>query len=114
MIAALLPARYRGRVLPVLRCRHDETVAHPARGVIVASPLTLEHILRASPVVLSTSEADEVAACLGSTLEAFPIELTQERKRWGRRTGQVGSVANGAVVVGSWLFAPELAGLLGN
>ena len=54
-VGALLPARYRPRVRPVLCFREAEPVADLVGGVLVTSSMALEHILRSSPVVFSTS-----------------------------------------------------------
>jgi hypothetical protein len=73
LAASLLPARYRARVRPVL-CRTDAApMAELVEGVLVTSPSTLEHVLRSSPVVLSTSEINEVALRLDAALEPFPM-----------------------------------------
>ncbi|HZJ07110.1 MAG TPA: hypothetical protein VFD59_16790 [Nocardioidaceae bacterium] len=85
-VGGLLPARYRGRVRPVLQCHHNEPVATLVRGVtVVTSTTTLEHIVRALPGVLSTSEVSEIAARLDARLEAAPAQAAQRRSRWGWR-----------------------------
>lgn len=93
VIAALLPVRYRARVRPVL-CRTDhEAMADLVDGVLVTTPTTLEHIVRSSPVVLSTSEINDVAHRLDARLEPFPIGPVRRRRRWTRRRGLLAAAA---------------------
>lgn len=85
LVAALLPERYRARVRPVL-CREDDVaVADLVQDVLVTSATTLEHIVRSSPVVLSTSEINEVALRLDARLEPFPVAQVTRPRRWSRR-----------------------------
>lgn len=87
LVASLLPPRYRSRVRPVL-CRVDDVpMAELVDDVLVTSPSTLEHIVASSPVVLSTSEVNEVALRLDARLEPFPVPTAPVRRRWGRRKG---------------------------
>ena len=87
LVATLLPERYRARVRPVL-CRVDDVeMADLVQDVLVTSTSTLEHIVRFSPVVLSTSEVNDVALRLDAGLEPFPVAPPSRRRRWrGRRS----------------------------
>jgi hypothetical protein len=81
VVAALLPQRYRARVRPVL-CRVDDVaMAELVDDVLVTSASTLEHIVASSPVVLSTSEVDDVARRLDARLEPYPVVHVQKRPR---------------------------------
>lgn len=103
VVAELLPPRYRARVHPLL-CRTDDAeVADLVDGILVTSRVPLEHVLRSSPVVLSTSEINEVGMRLGARLEAFPVETVQGRagRRWWRvvlGTALVGAAGAAAAV----------------
>ncbi len=108
-VAALLPPRYRERVRPVLCRSEDEPVAQSVRGVLVTSSDTLEHVLRSSPVVLSTSEVVEVAARLEARLAPFPVEDMRKRRRWGWRRWSLAGAATAASAAASVaVFAPDL------
>lgn len=111
VVAALLPQRYRGRVRPVL-CRVDEVaMAELVGGVLVTSATTLEHIVSSSPVVLSTSEVNDVALRLDARLEPFPITHAQKRRPW-RRYGLVGGlVATVSAAAGAVLLTQEVGAL---
>lgn len=80
-VAGLLPERYRSKIRPALCFRGNEPVADLVAEVMVASSSTLAHILRSSPVVLSTSEVAEVWKLLDSRLEPFPLPQVRSR-RW--------------------------------
>ena len=80
-VGALLPSRYRSRVRPVLCFREAEPVADLVGGVLVTSSMALEHILRSSPVVFSTSEVAELFACLKARLEQVPAAPSRPRQR---------------------------------
>lgn len=104
VVSSLLPQRYRDRVRAVL-CRPDDVpMADLVDDVLVTTPDTLEHIVRSSPVVLSTSEIDEVALRLDARLEPFPdageVRRTGARRRRGLLTACVtATVAGGAVLL---------------
>jgi hypothetical protein len=85
VVAALLPPRYRDRVRPVLCVADDVAMAELVEDVLVTSPSTLEHIVGSSPVVLSTSEVNDVALRLDARLEPFPVAHVRTRPRWRRR-----------------------------
>ena len=85
VVTALMPERYRGRVRPVLCCPDDVAVAEHHDGVLVASPDTLQHIVASSPVVLSTSEVNEITLRLGAHLEPYPVVPRQRAGRWRGR-----------------------------
>jgi len=72
-VGALLPARYRPRVRPVLCFREAEPIADLVGGVLVTSSMALEHILRSSPVVFSTSEVAELFTRLKTQLVQVPV-----------------------------------------
>jgi hypothetical protein len=101
LVASALPPRYRDRVRPVL-CRIDEVaLAETVDGVLLTSRGTLEHILASSPVVLSTSEINDVALRLDARLEPFPVAPPEARRRWRRRHTVVAGLvatASGAAV----------------
>ncbi len=84
VVSALLPQRYRGRVRPVLCSTDDVGMAELVDNVLLTSPTTLEHIVRYSPVVLSTSEINEVALRLDARLEPFPLPAPKMPSRWNR------------------------------
>jgi hypothetical protein len=96
VVAALLPPRYRNRVRPVLCVAGDVALAELVEDVLVTSAGTLEHIVSSSPVVLSTSEVNDVALRLAARLEPFPVATLRTRPRWRRR---------GAVLVASAVAA---------
>jgi hypothetical protein len=60
-------------------------MADLVQEVLVTSATTLEHIVRSSPVVLSTSEINEVALRLDARLEPFPVAQVTRPRRWSRR-----------------------------
>lgn len=114
LVAGLLPKRYRDRVRPVL-CRVDDVpMAELVDDVLVTSPSTLEHIVASSPVVLSTSEVNDVALRLDARLEPFPLPEAPERRRWSRRRGVVAVLVAASSTAGvvalaqetGWLSAP--------
>lgn len=81
-VGALLPARYRSRVRPVLCFREAEPVADLVDGVLVTSSMALEHILRSSPVVFSTSEVAELFTRLKTGLVQVPAVPSRPRPWW--------------------------------
>jgi hypothetical protein len=105
VVAALLPPRYRDRVRPVLCVADDVAVAEIVEDVLVTSPSTLEHIVGSSPVVLSTSEVNDVALRLDARLEPFPVAHVRTRPRWRRRA----AVLVASVVAASGAAAALLA-----
>lgn len=87
VVSSLLPHRYRDRVRPVL-CRPDDVpMADLVDDVLVTTPDTFEHIVHSSPVVLSTSEIDEIALRLDACLEPFPVAADVRRTRRAGRPG---------------------------
>lgn len=100
LVASLLPERYRGRVHPVL-CRLDDVaMADLVNDVLVTTASTLEHIARRSPVVLSTSEVNEIALRLDARLEPFPLAQKTRQRRWTWRRGLLAGLATAASTVG--------------
>lgn len=96
VVRSLLPARYRPRVRAVL-CHRDAPDARTHAGVLVTSPETFEHIVRCSPVVLSTSEVHQVHLRLASALTPFPVPAPPAtRMPWRRRLAVAGLVAASA------------------
>ena len=81
-VGGLLPARYRSRVRPVLCFREAEPVADLVGGVLVTSSMALEHILRSSPVVFSTSEVAELFTRLKAGLVQVPAVPSRPRPWW--------------------------------
>ncbi|HLN76054.1 MAG TPA: hypothetical protein VK204_03350 [Nocardioidaceae bacterium] len=100
VVSALLPQRYRGRVRPVLCSTDNVAMAELVDGVLLTSPTTLEHIVRSSPVVLSTSEINEVALRLDARLEPFPIPAPKKPGRWNRRRAVLAGLAAAATATG--------------
>lgn len=111
-VSAALPARYRDRVRPVLCCSEDEPIADLVGSVLVTSTTTLEHIIRSSPVVLSTSEVLGITARLGAALEIYPVEPAGGRGRWRalRRLG-FAAAAVGAAAAAAAVFGLDVAQL---
>lgn len=111
-VGNLLPSRYRSRTRPVLCLRDDEPLADLGGEVMFTSLIALEHILRSSPVVLSTSEVAEVFARLRSRLETFPVLPAAPRRTWSRRrrltAWLAAAAAMGGVVGGAVALVPEL------
>lgn len=107
-VAAVLPARYRARVRAMACLRNEEPVAEEVGEVMVTSFMAVDHILRESPVVLSTSEVSEVSTRLGRTLEPYPVQDDQSGGRgpWPRRL--LAAAAAVAVAVGAATLGPEL------
>ena len=112
VVSSLLPPRYRGRVRPVLCSTDDVGMAELVDGVLVTSPTTFEHIVRSSPVVLSTSEINEVALRLDARLEPFPLPSPKQAGRWNRRrtvlAGLVATAAGAGVVIAEQVGAVRL------
>lgn len=99
VVRSLLPARYRDRVRPVLCVTVSEPVADLVDGVLVTTAETLEHIVRSSPVVLSTSEAHEVARRLEAGLSAPPGAASRSDARRTRRPHLLAAAAAGTAAV---------------
>lgn len=98
VVAGLLPERYRDRVRPVL-CRTDAApMAELLDGVLVTTPSTLEHVVRASPARLSTSEVGDVVRRLEAGLEPFPVEQPPDACPW-RGRAVAGALAAAAAAV---------------
>lgn len=112
VVSALLPQRYRGRVRPVLCSTDDAGMAELVDGVLLTSPTTLEHIVRYSPVVLSSSEINEVALRLDARLEPFPLPAPKKPSRWNRRravlAGLLAAAAGAGVVLAEQMGAVQL------
>lgn len=100
VVSSLLPPRYRDRVRPVLCSPHDVPMADLVDDVLVTTPDTLEHIVRSSPVVLSTSEINEVAVRLDARLEPFPVVAGVRRTRWSLRRGLVAAAVSATAAGG--------------
>lgn len=108
LVASALPERYRGRVRPVL-CRVDDVeIADLVGDVLVTTVSTLEHIVRSSPAVLSTSEVNEVALRLGVCLEPFPVLHRSEEPRWNRRRGIFAGLVAAASSTGIYVLMQEV------
>ena len=69
-VALLLPERYRDRVVPVVCMHDDDPVAERRAGVLVTGASTLEHVVRSSPPVLSTSEVRGLGSRLAGPARA--------------------------------------------
>ncbi|HET6625692.1 MAG TPA: nuclease-related domain-containing protein [Nocardioidaceae bacterium] len=107
-LADVLPERYRTRVDALVCLRHDEPVAELVGGVTLTSLLALEHILRESPVVLSTCEVAEVGTRLKATLRPFPLPAPAERKRSPVRRTVLAWVGAAALVVAGVALGPDV------
>lgn len=110
VVSSLLPQRYRDRVRPVLCRRVDEPMADLVDDVLVTTAETLEHIVRSSPVVLSTSEINDVALRLDARFEPFPVAPEVRRTRRSRRRGLL-AVAVAAAGVGGAVLLDRLVAL---
>lgn len=109
VVASLLPQRYRERVRPVLSRADDVAMAEMADGVLVTSPSILEHIVAASPVVLSSSEVNDVGLRLDARLEPFPPAPAQHRRRWRRRHSLLAAVVAAASAAGAFVLVEGVA-----
>lgn len=112
-VGAVLPARYRSRVKPVV-VRDEDPRAEWYDEVLVTSYDTLEHIARSTAVVLSTSEVAEVVHRLGTELEELPVVPLERRRRWYTRkpvlAGMVGAVV--AAAAGAVAYSSEILELV--
>lgn len=81
-VADLLPHRYRGVVTPAVCLTDTDEVGLSVGEVFAASPGVLRHSWRHRPRVLSTSEADAIAARLRARLEPFPVESPRSAGTW--------------------------------
>jgi hypothetical protein len=112
LVAGLVPARYRAHVRAVLT-RSDEAGADVVDGVLLTSPDTLEHVVQHAPVVLSTSEVNEVALRLSAVTEPFPeASGAPTRGRWRRRAAVLGTLTAAAAASFLALAQENLAALL--
>lgn len=107
-VGGLLPARYRSTVRPVMCFREDEPVADLVGNVMVTSRLALEHIVRASPIVLSTGEVAEVWASLDARLEAVPALPAPALRSWALFWKSLAVAATAAAAAGVVAFGPAL------
>jgi hypothetical protein len=106
VVADLLPVRYRARVQAVL-CRTDGVeLADLVAGVLVTSPATLEHIVRSTPVTLSTSEVTEVALRLDARLEPFPVDPSGTGRPRRRRLVVLAAVVSALAAAAAGVLAP--------
>jgi len=112
-VGALLPRRYGDVVRPVVCLRSDDPVAERVDEVLVTSYRAIEHIVRESPRVLSTSEVGELAFRLGVLLEPNPSPTPMpDASRTPRRRAlawAVGAAVTAAAAVGAVLVGPDLA-----
>jgi hypothetical protein len=112
-VAELLPTRYRSKVRPVLCLLSDDAIADLVDGVTVTSCLALEHILRSSPVVLSTCEVAEVSGRLRGVLEPVPVAVEPRRGWWARSRRLLVAAAAAGVASAVALVGSELTGFAG-
>jgi len=110
-VAGLLQPRYRTRVRPVC-VQPDTSSVDDVDGVTITSYPILEHIVRSSPVVLSTSEVKEVAGRLAAGLQQLPAPGSRRRVTWRRLLAA--SAAAAAVALGGTVVGPDVLGLLGG
>jgi hypothetical protein len=115
-ISALLPARYRSRVRAVLCPTVDEELGEWVGEVLIASPVTLEHVLRSLSPSLSTSEVSEIANRLEALLDPYPTrDATPPRRLLRGRLALVVALLGGGAVVAAGLVTgagERLSGLL--
>lgn len=104
VVASLLPPRYRERVRPVLSRDDDIAMAELVDGVLVTDPSTLEHVVAASPVVISTSEVNDVALRLDARLEPFPLPDAKPRRGWRRRHSVLAALVAAASAAGGYVL----------
>ena len=112
VVTGLLPPRYRDRGRPVLCLRGGVERAEDVDGVQVTSLGALEHIVRSSTPVLSTSEVRQAFALLRANLVDVPLEASTSRRRL-RAALRVAaaSVAVAAASVGVLMLGPETMAL---
>ncbi len=108
-VAGLLLPRYQATVRPLVCFLSDDALADVVDGVTITSRLALEHILRSSPVVLSTCEVAEVSGILNGRLEPVPLVAPESSARGGLRRRMLAGVAAAAVVGVGAAFGPEFA-----
>lgn len=115
VVRDLLLPRYQDRVRPVLCVPGDDGLAAEVHDVLVTSLSTFEHIVRASPPVLSTSEVGQAYARLVARLEQVPLapDTSHRRLRTVLRVAAA-SVAVAAASVGVLaVLGPETFELFG-
>jgi hypothetical protein len=107
-VGDVLPERYRSRVDALVCFRNEEPMAEAVDGVTVTSFRALQHILRGSPVVLSTCEVTEIAGRLAARLQPFPVAPVVPRKRRTLLHAALAGAAAAALAVGAVLAGPEI------
>lgn len=112
VVASLLPARYHPRVRAVLVLTGAEPLAEHIGDVLVTTSQTLEHIMRSSLVVLSTSEVHDVGLRLAAGLEAYPVEAPVRRTLRSRRRTLL--VAAGAATCAGAVVLLERTGTIAH
>ena len=98
LVRSLLPERYRDRVHPVLCLPGEDPQAERVDEVLITTAATLEHVLRSSPVVLSTSEVHDVALRLDARLVPVAEPATSTGSRGRGRRGVLATLAGLATV----------------
>lgn len=115
VVSGLLPPRYQDRVHAVLCLPGDDGLAADVHDVLVTALGTFEHIVRASPPVLSTSEVGQAYTCLEARLEHVPLAPDTSRRRL--RTALRVAAASVAVAAASFgvvaVLGPETLELFG-
>ncbi|QYJ02910.1 hypothetical protein KUV85_11245 [Nocardioides panacisoli] len=111
-VGAMLPARYRRHVRPVLCLRNIGDVAEEVSGVLVVSPGTLEDVVIAAAPVLSTSEAREVWSSLRGTLADVAPSTPSSRRHRHLVRAAIAAVAVAAVSAGALVLDPGLLEML--
>lgn len=113
-VRGLLPLRYRDRVRPVLCLLGTHDVAEEVSGVLVASLDTFEHIVTASRLVLSTSEARAVWSALREDLDdVAPAPAVAARRSWVVIRAAAATLAATAALVGALVVDPGLLDAFG-
>lgn len=108
VLARQLPHRYRDSVRPVVCLPDEHEVAEVADGVLVTSSRALGHILRCSPVRLSTSEVSEVSVFLARALEPLPVVPLEGRRGSRLRRWLVGVAAAAAAAAATVTLVPQV------
>lgn len=108
LVTGLLPTRYRDRGRPVLCLRGGAERAGDVDGVLVTTSGALEHIVRSSTPVLSTSEVRQAYVQLRTHLVDVPPEADTSRRRLRAAIRTVAaSVAVAAASVGVLMLGPD-------
>lgn len=101
-VTGMLPDRYRERVVPVLCLLDDDPVAQWQDGVLVTGTSTMPHVVRSSPVRLSTSEVRGLGPALAARLDRGPDNAVAPRRRRPSLALLAGVAASATVILSPW------------